>query len=66
MYTALHSKHKLGGFMPIVTWFPLLKVEPLSSLANPVNGLSDAIVPLIPAGSKSKVVMEEIFSNYKL
>ena len=61
--------------MPIVTWFPLLKVEPPSSLATPVdvntpilhlNGLSDPIVPLIPAGSKSKVVMEEIFSNYEL
>ena len=35
VYTALHSKHKLGGFMPIVTWFPLLKVEPPSSLATP-------------------------------
>ena len=31
-----------------------------------LNGLSDPIVPLIPAGSKSKVVMEEIFSNYEL
>ena len=75
VYTALHSKHKLGGFMPIVTWFPLLKVEPPSSLATPVNvntpvlhlnGLSDPIVPLIPAGSNSKAAMEEIFSNYEL
>ena len=45
------------------------------SLASPVNvntpilhlnGLSDPIVPLIPAGSKSKAAMEEIFSNYEL
>ena len=75
MYTGLHSKHKLSGFMPIVTWFPLFKVEPPSSLATPVNvntpilhlnGRSDPIVPLIPAGSKSKATMEEIFSNYEL
>ena len=32
IYTALHSKHKLGGFMPIVTWVPLLKTEPPSDL----------------------------------
>merc|ERR1712130_886307 len=75
IYTALHSKHKLGGFMPIVTWFPLLKVEPPSELPTPVNvntpilhlnGLSDPIVPLIPAGSRSKAAMEEFFSNYEM
>merc|ERR1712130_129911 len=75
IYTALHSKHKLGGFMPIVTWFPLLKVEPPSELPTPVNvntpilhlnGLSDPIVPLIPAGSRSKAAMEEVFSNYEM
>merc|ERR1712233_18893 len=56
IYTALHSKHKLGGFMPIVTWFPLLKVEPPSELPT----------PLIPAGSRSKAAMEEVFSNYEM
>ena len=74
VYTALHSKHKLGGFMPIVTWVPLLKQEPPSDLPTPVNvdtpilhlnGAQDPIVPIVPAGLKSKAALEKVFTNYE-
>ena len=74
IYTALHSKYKLAGFIPIVTWVPLLKVEPPSSLPTPVNvnthilhlnGLFDPIVSTI-AGSRSAAAMKKVFPNYEL
>ena len=75
IYTALHSKYKLGGFLPMVTWVPMLQVEPPSSLPTPVNkhtpilhlnGLMDPIVPVIPAGVMSEDAMKEVFTNYEL
>ena len=75
IYTALHSKHRLGGFLPIVTWVPRLRAEPLSSKPTPVNvdtpilhlnGLMDPIVPVFPAGSRSAAAMKEVFTNYEL
>ena len=74
VYTALHCKHKLGGFMPLVTWVPLLKTEPPSDLPTPVNvdtpilhlnGAFDSIVPIIPAGLRSAAAMEKVFPNYE-
>merc|ERR1712204_116456 len=70
--TAMHSKYKLGGFMPIVTWVPLLKVEPPSSLPVPVNkdtpmfhinGASDMIVSKT-AGRESEKALKKVFSQY--
>ena len=67
LYTAIHTKYKLGGFIPIVTWLPLRKVEPLTSLPTPVNrdtpilhmnGMADMIVPLWPAGKKTEKAMK--------
>ena len=69
LYTAIHTKYKLGGFIPIVTWLPLRKVEPLTSLPTPVNrdtpilhmnGMADMIVPLWPAGKKTEKAMKEV------
>jgi len=71
LYTAIHTKYKLGGFIPIVTWLPLLKVEPLTSLPTPanrdtpilhMNGMADPIV--WPAGTKTAEAMEEVFTDY--
>merc|ERR1712129_97751 len=68
------GKYKLGGFLPIVTWLPLLKIEPPSSLPyypvnqhTPIfhmNGMMDLIVPLVPAGLQTKHAMNEVFTNY--
>ena len=74
LYTALHTKYKLGGFVPIVAWLPLLRVEPITSLPTPVNkdtpilhmnGMMDPIVPVYPAGIKTKQEMTKVFTNYK-
>jgi len=74
LYTALHTRYKLGGFVPIVTWLPLLKAEHPTTLREPVNkytpilhmnGLADLIVPL-PAGSATRKAMEQVFPNYQL
>ena len=70
IYTALHSQYKLGGFLPIVAWLPLLKVEPVSSLPVPVNkdtpmfhinGMMDFIVPVVPAGRESEKELKKVF-----
>jgi len=37
LYTILHTKYKIGGFIPMVTWAPLLKSQPPTSLSVPVN-----------------------------
>lgn len=69
LYTAMHTKYKLGGFVPIVTWVPLLQSEPPESLPEPVNkdtpilqlnGEADLIVPLVPAGEMTKKAMEKV------
>lgn len=74
LYYTLHGRYKLGGFIPIVTWLPLLQPEPPSSLPKPVNwnspilhlnGLFDPIVPL-PCGYATKRAMEPVFPNYQL
>ena len=74
LYTALHTQYKLGGFIPIVAWVPLLKSEPPASLPTPINkdtpifhlnGASDPIVPL-NAGWASSKAMKQVFTNYQL
>ena len=74
IWTAMHTKYRLGGFVPIVTWLPLAKVEPPRNLPfRPVNintpilhmnGMADPIVPLWPAGKVSERLMKEVFTDY--
>ena len=66
------SPHTVHGYSHqvqavIVTWLPLRKVEPLTSLPTPVNrdtpilhmnGMADMIVPLWPAGKKTEKAMK--------
>lgn len=75
IWTALYSKYKLGGFVPIVTWLPLRKQFPVQNIPNIVNrdtpilhlnGLFDPIVTVIPAGSDTKKELSKVFTNYKL
>ena len=71
LYTAMHTKYELGGFLPIVTWLPLLKKEPPSNLAVPpvnqhtpilqVNGMMDLMVPVIPAGKMTEREMLKVY-----
>merc|ERR1712018_170016 len=72
LYTALHTKYKIGGFIPIVTWAPLLKSEPPSSLPIPtnrdtpifhMNGLADPIVPLV-CGRRTADAFNQVFTRY--
>ena len=74
LYTALHTKYKIGGFVPIVTWQPLLIPEPPTSLPIPINkdtpifhmnGIFDPIVPLI-CGWKTKAAFKKVFTQYSL
>ena len=70
LYTAMHTKYELGGFLPIVTWLPLLQKEPPSSLAVPpvnqhtpilqLNGMMDLMVPVIPAGKMTEREMLKV------
>ena len=73
LYTALHTQYKLGGFIAIITWLPLLKLEPPDSLPNPVNkdtpilhmnGNLDVLVPPA-AGQASATAMRQVFTNYQ-
>jgi predicted esterase len=73
LYTAIHTKYKLGGFVPIVSWLPLRKVEYITTLPTPVNkdtpifhmnGMSDPIVPVFPAGKKTEEEMKKVFTRY--
>ena len=75
LYTALHTKYKLGGFLPIVTWLPLLQSEPLESLPEPVNkdtpilhmnGMADPIVPVVPAGIETKKEMSKVNISFSI
>jgi len=72
IWTALHSKYKLGGFIPIVTWAPLRNVYdyPKNSVNKNTpmlyfNGLQDPIVPVIPSFLKTKETLNEIFTNFE-
>ena len=66
LYTAIHTKYVLGGFVPIVTWLPLLRAEPPDSLSfwpvnrhTPIlhmNGALDTIVTLL-AGRATEEAM---------
>merc|ERR1711862_78977 len=73
LYTAMHSKHKIGGFIPFGTWLPLLKTDPPSNHDSVnkntpilhINGIEDLIVP-IPAGRATSKAMKKVFTNYEL
>ena len=72
IWTAFHSKYKLGGFIPIVTWAPLRKIYdyPTSPVNREtpflyMNGLFDPIVPPVPATQKTKEVLNSVFTNVK-
>ena len=74
LYTALHTKYEIGGFIPLVAWQPLLKIEPPASLPTPINkhtpifhmnGKLDPIVPLI-CGWKTSEAFKRVFTRYEL
>jgi len=74
LYTAIHSKFKIGAFIPHVTWLPLATAEPPSTWGTPVNqrtpifhmnGNQDLIVPF-PAGKATFQAMDQVFANYVL
>ena len=74
IYTALHTQYKLGGFVPIVAWPPLLKAEPPTSLPIPINkdtpifhmnGIADIIVPPF-CGWETEEAFEKVFTQYTL
>ena len=67
LWTAMHCKYKLGGFVPIVTWLPLAQVEKIPD--NPINkdtpifhmnGMMDPIVPWVPAGKVTEHKMKKV------
>ena len=71
LYTALHTQYKIGGFIAIIAWVPLLKPEPPASLPTPINkdtpilhlnGTLDLIVPVI-AGCQSSKAMKKVFTT---
>ena len=73
LYTALHTRYKIGGFLPIVTWLPLLGFESPASLPTPINkdtpilhmnGKQDVIVPE-ECGRATATAMEPVFTNYE-
>ena len=37
LYTAVHTKYKLGGFIPFATWLPLLRAEPITAVRTPIR-----------------------------
>ena len=76
LYTAIHTKYKLGGYLPIVAWLPLRKVEPVYELEeDPTNidtpilhitGTQDILVPNNPCGIETSNDMRQVFKNYHL
>ena len=73
LYTATHSRYKLGGVVGIVTWLPggpgRWQVDTWSRLNQdtPVlllNGLVDMMVPVVPAGSQTSAVLDSFFSDF--
>ena len=74
LYTAVHTKYKIGGFIPFATWLPLLRAEPISSAKIPVNkhtpilqlhGLLDTVVTYTPAATMTNMEMNKVFTNYQ-
>ena len=74
IWTALYSKYKLGGFVPIVTWLPLRNQYPVENIKNIVNrntpifhlnGMFDPIVSVEPAGTETKKELSKVFPNYE-
>ena len=74
LYTAVHTRYKLGGFIPFGAWLPLLKPEPITTLTTPVNkdtpilqlhGLLDATVSYTPAATMTKNEMAKVFTRYQ-
>ena len=74
LYQAVHSKFKLGAFVPIVTWYGNLKSDGPSNYDSvnkhtpilQINGAADPIVPAIPAGRETRKAMEAVFPNYEI
>ena len=74
LYTAVHTKYKLGGFIPFATWLPLLRAEPITAARTPINkhtpilqlhGYLDTVVPYTPAATMTNIEMNKVFSNYQ-
>ena len=74
LYTAVHTKYKIGGFIPFATWLPLLRAEPITSTQTPVNkhtpilqlhGLLDTVVTYNPAATMTNMEMNKVFTNYQ-
>ena len=75
LYTAVHTKYKLGGFVPIVGWLPLRTSEPVTKLRTPVNkdtpilnlnGMLDPAVPWATASRGTDQEMKKVFTQYSL
>ena len=75
IYTAIHSKHKIGGFLPIVGWLPLRKVERITELPTPVNkdtpifqlnGMLDEVVHYWPSTKKTAKDLRKVFTKHEL
>ena len=72
IWAALHTKYKLGGFLPMVTWVPLN--ENYNYPMNPVNkdtpmlyfnGYLDLLVPVFPAYTTTKTLLHKIFTDFE-
>ena len=71
LYHSVHSKHKVGGYIPIVTWMPNLLADPPTDYSpvnrnTPIlqlNGGADHIVPA-SAGLSTREVMRKVFTKY--
>lgn len=74
LYTAVHSKFKLGAFVPFVAWYPNLKsdgpanYDPLNKNTPilQINGMADFIVPMLPAARRTRKEMAKVFPNYDI
>jgi len=75
IYTAIHTKYKIGGFIPVIAWMPRRLVEPITQLPIPtnwdtpilqINGMTDAIVKYYPAGQKTAEDMQKVFTKYRM
>ena len=74
IYTALHTKYKIGGFIPVIGWLPLRLVDPVTKLPSPankdtpmfqLNGRTDSLVPYFPAATKTSKDLKKVFTNHK-
>ena len=73
LYQAMHSKHKLGAFVPWVTWYPNLPSNPPTATGSvnydtPILQINadnfDFAVPSI-AGHATRRAMKKHFRNYR-